>query len=769
LPFIFAGTPSEVGTADDPANMNGNTIYSRIKGFAREITGYTEPNGTVHPAKSHLMTVALGMESVEAGKQVLEEIASDGSFYCALDDAADLVESVQKLLFESFRPKDEIITSGDVVDEISDSFYPIAWVEKGSGESTGRRVLTSDSTRDWVLLQAGDRITLDGKYSTDADAPGLLQRREDGTFYIQWKNQMLTGGWDGTFYVKAKEDFIGGNAIDTNKSAKITSHGAEVDLETPTVNVRLLDMNQMHSEVTVYLGDQVNGEGDSPLDSLKYFYEHTRFTKLVSGAGDVLNRLASADGLEEAAFYLRYAIGRDLTDEEWTRLANGDAITVPYTYDDSSHGPVGEFTFRLEKSGLGSSYHQHEAISACQPDGQPLTENCQDPAEVYTLHVTYTAYRLGQQGRPAANVHNGGSSAGPGREVGTGTTIPTGLGTVEKHNIHEVHVISGKIVITKVFDEGITDENDRTFTFTLHRMEDGEDTSQDVTKTITIPANGSQGSAAITFDGLKRGTYTVTEAEDADYAVKFITVTSDTNCYSEPPIGSSGTTLLCIMGNNVSDQNVIGKAADTDRYTSYIDPVNGVYCEAVFTNAPIVYTGDIPVEKIWDDDMSLHEQDDVYLILYLNDNPVLDADGNARILRVNAASDWKGMFTVVLKDEFDSVDHYNYSVREASEVKTEQMVDWHTAVLENDGTTVLYYDRALESGRLFAVNGKSYVVRYGVGEEGQHLVTNSRAAELPSTGGMGTHMYTFSGLLAIAAALMYGCSLWRRRERRGNQ
>ena len=757
-PVYNSGTgPTGLGSADDAANTNSSTVYGRIKGWAAEVR-----------EESTLLTVALGMESVDAGKQVLKEIASGENNYCAADDAAQLLDFVQSLLFKNFRPGDYIEYKGDIVDEISNSFYPIAWVEKGQGAATGRKVLSSDATRDWVLLEENDCITLDGKLTTPgaSDAKGRLLRKTDGTFYVQWTDQIVSGsGWSGRFYVKAKEDFIGGNAIDTNKEASVTVDGSKETLDTPTVNVRLLDMNEMSSEVTIYLGEQVNGGDSYPMTSLMEFYQNTKFTKLISDEGNVLNKITidSVKGLEAAEFYLRYAMGEDLTEEQWTRLADGNSVTVPYTYDDaSSHGPVGCFTFKLEKTGTGSHYYQHEALTACQPGGTPLTENCSSPVETYTLNVTYTAYRLGQNGRPTGNVHNG--TEGPGTEVGTGTTLPTGQGTVQKKNVHEVHVISGKIEVIKKFAEGITDDQPQTFTFTLHPVAMGPDTSKDVTKTITIPAGASAGSASIVFDGLRRGSYTVTEAVDEDYALKGITVLNSTNSYTEPGIGGTDTKLLATMGNNVGNENVIGLANPADRYTSYIDPVNGVYAAAEFTNGPIVYPAEIPVEKLWLDGDTDHSGDTVYVALYLNDTPVIDGDGNARLLRLDAASGWKGTFTVYLADENDSLENYNYSIREISQITTDSSKGWNQAILENDGST-LYYEQALKEGSLFLINGRSYVVAYGTGDSGQLTVTNYWATILPQTGGMGTHLYTISGLLLLmAAALIYGYSQRRKTE-----
>lgn len=746
----------EVGHYNDwPSNAQNASIYSHIKYQAQRVRN-----------ESVLMTVGLGLEAVEGGGKVLEQIASDGSYYCAMEDASQMLKNMQNLLFKSFHSTGKVEIRGDVVDEISDSFYPIAWVNKGAGASTGRKVVSQDSTRDWILLEPGDYITLDGGYSA-AKAAGQLTL-VDGTYTMVWtganeaEKPLLSGNnpWRGTFYVKAKEDFIGGNAIETNKSAKVTVHGTDKVLDEPTVNVRLLGMNEMNSEVTVYLGDIINESGNSPLDSLKEFYANTEFTKLVSDGGNVMNKVTADDsiGLKEESFTLRYAIGRDLTDDEWQRLMNGDEIFVSYTYDDpSSHGQVGFFSFKLTKTGMegaNPSFEEHEATAACQPNGSPLTGDCEHPAETYTLHITYTAHRLGQGGRPSMNFHNGSGS--PGTQVGLGATLETGLGRIELYDTHEVHVISGSIEIIKKFDSGVTDPADRTFSFILHRVEDGEDTSRDVTRTITIPAGQTQGAANIVFDGLRRGTYTVTEAVDTNYTVKDITVLDSSNCYSTPAIGASGTELSFTMGSNTSNANVIGRAAEEDPYTSYIDPVNGVYGAAIFTNKPIVYEGEVPVRKVWDDGEGAHYDDSIYVVLYKDGFPVLDADGRAKLLKVDMSTNWKGIFTVILANKDDKVSNYDYSIREVSEISDEALHDWHPAVLENDGTTVLYYEEALEIGDLVGVNGRGYMVVYDKDADGTLVVENNKASALPATGGHGTKMYTFGGLALLGAAcLMY--------------
>ena len=745
------------------STASGGTIYDQIRGWARQVRG-----------KSTLMTVGLGMGEVDGGSAVLEQIPSNNA-YCALDDAAQLVAEMQKLLFESFRPVDTDLTLyGQVTDEISDSFYPIAWVDEGAGEATGRALSVQAEGRDWVLLQAGDWINLQGKYvaAGSSDAAGQVLQKDDGTYCVQWNPVVLNYGWHGTVYVKAKEDFIGGNAIDTNKEAYASILDGQIILgkqpfETPTVNVRLLDMNQNNSETTIYLGTLVNRAGDAPVDSLRSFYDETRFTKLITDGGDVLNKVTAAasetDGLEEAVFYLRYALGRDLTDEEWTRLMNGETLEVEYTYDHaSSHGAVGSFRFRLEKNGMEGAqpeYGPHTAKAACQPDGVPATDACDQPAETYTLHVTYNAYLLGQKGRPAANKHNGSGS--PGTQVGTGDTVETGLGTLVKKNVHEVHVISGRIEIIKEFAAGYTAPADTTFTFILHPTGDGDDHSNDQTAAITIPAGSSVGTASAVFSSLPYGEYVVSEAADEVYRVKELEILGDTNCYA----AAAETTATFFMGRNTANGEVIGVKNPSDRYTAYIDPVNGVYGGVIFTNEEIVYEGEVPVRKVWSDGAENHTADAVYMLLYLDDSPVLDGDGRGQLLRLDASNDWQGSFTVVLADKYDTVENYDYSVREVSEVSAASKLNWLTAVLQNDDTEV-YYEKALADGDVLSIGSRAYIVSYEGMDSHEIIVENHRAVELPNTGGSGTQMYQYSGLLLLAAALVYGCAL-RRGRRKG--
>ncbi len=762
--LITDGAPVRSNNSAPPLD----TIYSQIRSYGAQVR-----------QESTLVTIGLGMNNVEGGKQVLQDIATLPQYANMLEDASDLTEVLHDLLFSSLKPKETQDISGDIEDVISDSFYPIAWVEKG--KQTGRNVLYSDDTRDWVVLEPGDWITLDGKFvgtRQGTQGHGQLTQDKNGDMRISWSDRTLSDNvrWTGNFYVKAKEDFIGGNAIDTNKYAIVDVGGTDFELPVPTVNVRLLDFNQNNSEVTVYLGDIINESNDRPIDSLKYFYNNTKITKIHSDIpnrnsldfGPIQNALdpdASADdGLEKDTFLLKYAMGKDITDEQWEHLMESEdnTLVIDYTYDDaSSHGPVGYFTFRLTKNGETADYDSHNATVA----GQHV--------EDYTLHITYTAYELGEASvleknliRPNANVNNG--TGRPGVEVSdqvSSKRLEDGYGIVDKDNVHIVNVISGSIRVTKEITKDLISDVDQIFYFTLHRSEDGDDYSKDITLEVTVKAGQTTGFAQV--DNLKRGTYILTEQPNEIYSIRDIDIEKDTNCYAVKNLP----TATFHMGNDTNNLNVIGKT-DGERYTAYIGAPNGVFGAAKVTNEKTIHYGEIPVEKYFRGSNTSNNEKIVFVVLYqeteAGDQLVLDADGNARLLRLDAQNGFKGTFKVPLPEKDSNVEQLGYFVREVSGIGS-NADDRKTAILENDGTTKLYYQSVVGPEELISIGNKNYIVTYEIDKAtGMCTVTNHTTVSLPATGGAGTNMYIISGLvITTIAILILGYIHFYRREKGG--
>ena len=544
------------------------------------------------PTNSTLITIGLSMKNVEGGSKMLEDVASsknDGTKWAF--DVEKAGQLSQILLTEILSNSDSVVKTnvsvhGNVVDTISNSFYPVD--EKGNALTSGA----------WIALDG----TLTSQSS--ADAAGQVVWDDDSkTWQVVWSSQEFGTEssetppvWVGHVYLKAKEDFIGGNAIDTNASAQIQllsesggdSLGSAYELETPTVNVRLLDLNEHNSEITLFKGDIVNPAGksgvpESPETALQELYAQTEFTKLVSGAGDTYNKagMGEANGCNAATFTLAYAASQ-LSEEQWTQLINGQTVEVAYTYDDdSSHGAVGSFEFSLAKTGTDSSYDAHE-----------LTQ-VGDSVEAYTLSIVYKAYALGENDRPATNANNGQN--GPGSEVDATSTasLPNGGGTIEKADTFTVNGVDGQITITKKLDDSMVKNSDQTFTFRLQRVGD----SQPVEQAVTVLAG--QNEASVTVGGLKRGTYVLTEATNQAFKAKEIgIVASDTTCQSSVNNGSSPKQATFAIGTDVSGNDVISYASLTSgNKTTYSALADGVSQEgfvvskghAQVTNEAIYY------------------------------------------------------------------------------------------------------------------------------------------------------------------------------------
>lgn len=830
--LITDGAPALDASKDTPEEMA--KVYQAVRDNAKTLTNM---------GNSQLITVPLSMGDVEGGSELMEEIQTAGYYPC--EDAELLLNKLSEIMFQAIlSSKQDITPEAHIVDTISDSFYPVAWSDHTVKD---RQLLYTEANgRNWYVLQPNDRISLDGSYYTgqtnNTGAYGVLKNThehtehcyyywqgsdnqihqeyvctiQNGDYYIQWDQQALPSnpGWKGIVYVKAKEDFIGGNAIDTNEDAHIAIGISRKEYETPTVNVRLLEMNENSSEVTVYLGDLINdgqsGQFSTPLATLQDFFDKIYFTKInveeaaYTNNGILMNKVdpdaTADDGLEGDRFYLKYAISQ-LTLAQWGALTDmndegksRNPITVAYTYDDpSSHGPVGYFTISLEKNGEDSNYLTHQAQHDCHSKGN----SCEDPAEEYMLKVVYTAYKLSEEGRPQNTVHNGSGS--PGTEVGgqwAGTTVETGLGVVESENIHEVHVISGSLKVTKTLTEDLANtlkaqgKTEAEFTFTLEtdtasvgsivagstagsysfQYGDAGATSFAITVPLTLAEGQTTYTASATVTDLPRGTYKLTENPGDDFNMDSLTVdVNATNC----TYGQDDTTsAVFYMGYcNTEKENVIGKAEATDVYTSYLRSPNGVRGEAVVVNDTNSVDAEVPVQKVWSDGNTQHTSDAVYVVLYKTvvngetstpELVITEVDGVhvAKILKLDSDNNWTGKFKVPLISGEDDVSNYGYHVHEVKLVG-ENTEDAVQAILENDGATVYFTE--LEND-LIAFGDTHYMVTYSEAED-TLVVTNHVARTLPKSGGPGTYLYTIGGLIMMSIALIYGFILNRKHRR----
>ncbi len=755
LVLITDGAPvggTSVGTATDTANANG-TIYEKINYWAKQIKnrGIT------------LATVGLSMQDVESGSKSMRYIATGGpststivsgdygEWWFQPSNSANLVPILcNSILGQIVNVKTLSYKNEAVIDYISDSFYPV-------NPKTNQAV------------QSGTRINKDGTIATWGSGSGTIMQDEKGGWYVQWNGVDISSSmWSGRVYIKAKEDFIGGNAILTNKSAKLLlQDGGEYEYVKPTVNVHLLEMDQLKSEVTVYKGDIINENGNTPENSLQYFFNHVEIQKEFSGKGDVLNKVGATDeiGCYSDTFSIPYALGREITSDEWEKLKDGEEMVFPYIYNNAD-GEVGEFRLTLEKSAVGeqrADYGEHEAIIAL---------GTEEAIETYTLTIQYTAYRLGGNNRPTENVHNG--ATGPGIEVGSveSTDVSRGAGVVKSTNIHQVYAIDGTIRVWKEIDASLKTSQDQEYVFSLYRKSEENETFLEKVdeQTIVVPANQLKSTQYIEFKNLSRGIYEIVENTSDDYIVEKMQILENTNCYSE---GNESTKVTFVLGNDSNNKNVIGKQNNVI-HSTYIGAPNGVLGEVVITNKKQTYSTDMPVKKVWNDESEHYRSHAVYVALFKNDTLVTSTDETGesivQILKLDQENQWRGSFQIPLVNKNDKESPKQYSIRELKKVKIKPDTGSQKALLVNDNC-VIYFEMEdlLENGDLINVGETTYQVSYSkeVNEEKDVLIVkNAVAYELPNAGGVGRLPFIMSGLLLIAGSLLCGYSMRHRWERR---
>lgn len=323
---------------------------------------------------------------------------------------------------------------------------------------------------------------------------GVVTKREDGTYQVQWTDQTIkhttdgTNGWSQTISVKAKDTFIGGNNIPTNVSpeSKISVGDLEKVLDQPKVNVKVKLLIQ-NKEIFIYKGDTT-----------------------VPTVADVQEAMFDTSG---ATSYERGTI---------SAADAKDRITYKWYKKDASGNRVDIAAADVTKE-----------IEAAPADS---TE--------YYLEVIYKPVE-----EPTADSNS---------NTTTGDKIAHFVGDEKAHNkdnnenlygTYKINVIKGKIQIKKTVTEAA--KEGRTFTFNV-KDSTGKDVSGSPV-TVKVKANQTSGTAAI--ENLPRGTYTVTEQNNDSYQIKeYGVVSGETDCQSS----SGGDKVITFtLGNDTSENDVI--------------------------------------------------------------------------------------------------------------------------------------------------------------------------------------------------------------------
>jgi len=305
---------------------------------------------------------------------------------------------------------------GSVSDTVDPAFYPVDEngypIQEGVYQVNASGAVRLGDTDNYLLEDGKPREKIKGTntanplFNKDNTVKYYTWKEENGLWTITWYNQLIEKekanadpGWTNSFRVKAKEDFLGGNAINTNEGEAqinadrfkqnqypntIGSLGEPVtaSVSTPRVNVVELKLDEHSTEWTVYLDTPVNSRQE-----LKSLYNEISVYERVTKA-DSDNRIDVSDPQDPGDFCLPDAEGAnkiplsqelELTDAEWDSLMSGETIT--HHYMAYGHQDVGIIKVELIKEGLG-----RKTVHLGEHPASPVG----DVSEKYTLRVTYT-------------------------------------------------------------------------------------------------------------------------------------------------------------------------------------------------------------------------------------------------------------------------------------------------------------------------------------------------------------------------------------------
>lgn len=395
-------------------------------------------------------------------------IASSKDCAKTADDAASLTQIFQSI--SSTIHKNVDITGATITDVIDRNFEI---VDKG-------KVITEDDFPS-------------GKYVLDKG--GIVTKRNDGTYQVQWTDQTIkhtTDGWSRTITVKAKDSFIGGNNIPTNVSpdSKISVGDLEKVLNQPTVNVKV-NLVVKDKEITIYKGyttvPTVTAIQNAMFDT--------------SGATSYVNGTISAND----------ARGR-ITYKWYKKDANESKVEIAEN----------EVTNVIRTAPADTTEYYLEVIYS------PATESNAD-SKTNTTTSDGIAHSVGNE-----KAHNKNNKK-------------------NLYGTYKINVISGQIQIIKNVKE--TSTKDRTFTFNVEDSAGNPVSGSPLN--VKVEADKTSGTA--TLENLPRGSYTVTEAEAEGYTIQaFDVVTTgdeQTDCQSSSDNNNRAITFT--LGNNKKAINVI--------------------------------------------------------------------------------------------------------------------------------------------------------------------------------------------------------------------
>ena len=576
------------------------------------------------------------------------------------------------------------ITNATITDVIDPRFVII--------NDTNNTIITNED------LAEGKTITLKNG--------GVVSLNENGCQVVTWNKQTIPNKaegkqWSNTITVKAKDDYIGGNNVPTNVApdSKISTGYGDAILPQPKVNVKS-DLVVKNNETTIFYGDTV----PTAEAILKVLFDKTKPQGYVT----------QLDGTKKLVTYTMGADGQQIKPEDFT--------LTWYEYEDEAYTKV---------------IKEDMAKVVPEPDSKQ-----------YYLKVTYNKLNNNLAKVTSADdctKNTDGKISGnyDGNADGSGilTAHNSEEDTTIEYGVYTIHIITGKIQITKNVTEATKDSKDnRTFTFNVI----GKDKTGKaiLEQDISVEVKGKKTKGTVTLNNLKRGTYTVTEQDSEGYYIKKFDILSETDCENSKTEDTKSATF--ILGNEKDQKNV-----DVIKKPKYTYTSGGVKGSVSYTNELVT---NLDLKKVDSEN---------------SNTKLTGAKFNLEVLEVkeddNNTSIWKPVS-----------DAYNpFEVNDTVELNNLKAGLYKlTEVTAPNGYSLLsssiYFKVELGKIELVDEKGNSLTSpsKMWILDKDNKVLTisNAKLYSLPNSGGPGTYGFTISGVAILATALLLFINNKRREE-----
>lgn len=650
-------------------------------------TKATEASISTLKSKATIFTVALSSGGIEVpGRsdkdniEWMKELATDEKHAFHVSDATGLgaiFQTIQDTITQNID-----ITDATITDVIDPRFVIV-------NDKNNTIITNEDLAKEPITLKNG----------------GVVSLNEKGYQVVTWNEQTIPnkakGQWSNTITVRAKDDYIGGNNVPTNiaPDSKITTGYGSAILSQPKVNVKS-DLVVNNKETTIFYGDTVPTEEAI----LKALFDKTKPQGYVT----------QLDGTKKLVTYTMGADGQQIKPEDFT--------LTWYEYEDEAYTKVIK-----------------EDMAKVVPE--PYSKQ-------YYLKVTYNKLNNNLAKVTSADdctKNTDGKISGnyDGNADGSGilTAHNSEEDTTIEYGVYTIHIITGKIQITKNVTEATKDSKDnRTFTFNVI----GKDKTGKaiLEQDISVEVKGKKTKGTVTLNNLKRGTYTVTEQDSEGYYIKKFDILSETDCENSKTEDTKSATF--ILGNEKDQKNV-----DVIKKPKYTYTSGGVKGSVSYTNELVT---NLDLKKVDSEN---------------SNTKLTGAKFNLEVLEVkeddNNTSIWKPVS-----------DAYNpFEVNDTVELNNLKAGLYKlTEVTAPNGYSLLsssiYFKVELGKIELVDEKGNSLTSpsKMWILDKDNKVLTisNAKLYSLPNSGGPGTYGFTISGVAILATALLLFINNKRREE-----